>query len=42
MAGGGCQRSVDSPAALARLLSLLPMPFVTTLTAKGIVPSHTP
>jgi acetolactate synthase-1/2/3 large subunit len=42
MAGGGCQRSVESPAALARLLKLLPMPFVTTLTAKGIVPESHP
>jgi acetolactate synthase-1/2/3 large subunit len=41
MAGGGCQRSVGSDAALMRLLELMPMPFVTTLTAKGIVPeSH--
>lgn len=41
LAGGGCQRSAGSPAALTRLLELLPMPFVTTLTAKGIVPeSH--
>jgi acetolactate synthase-1/2/3 large subunit len=41
MAGGGCQRSPGSAAALSRLLELLPMPFVTTLTAKGMVPeSH--
>lgn len=41
-AGGGCQRSAGSPEALERLLMLLPMPFVTTLTAKGIIPeSHT-
>jgi acetolactate synthase-1/2/3 large subunit len=41
LAGGGCQRSAGSAAALARLLELVPMPFVTTLTAKGIVPeSH--
>ena len=41
MAGGGCQRSPGSAAALGRLLELLPMPFVTTLTAKGMVPeSH--
>jgi acetolactate synthase-1/2/3 large subunit len=38
LAGGGCQRSSGSAAALTRLLELLPMPFVTTLTAKGIVP----
>ena len=38
MAGGGCQRSPGSAEALARLLSIMPMPFVTTLTAKGIVP----
>jgi acetolactate synthase-1/2/3 large subunit len=37
-AGGGCQRSVGAAAALARLLALLPVPFVSTLTAKGIIP----
>ena len=42
MAGGGCQRSAGSAAALARLLTLLPMPFVSTLTAKGIVPESHP
>jgi acetolactate synthase-1/2/3 large subunit len=42
LAGGGCQRSAGSSAALVRLLTLLPMPFVSTLTAKGIVPESHP
>jgi acetolactate synthase-1/2/3 large subunit len=42
MAGGGCQRSPGSATALARLLELLPIPFVTTLTAKGIVSESHP
>jgi acetolactate synthase-1/2/3 large subunit len=41
-AGGGCQRSVGAAAALERLLTLLPMPFVSTLTAKGIIPESNP
>ena len=42
MAGGGCQRSSGSAEALARLLEIFPMPFVSTLTAKGIVPESHP